>query len=186
MRRPDKFYCRSWFCMLMLVLACIAGVAQAAAPNIVPTQQRSSQQTVNIEITTHLGDQQVFQEQDVISFYISLDQAAFLYVFYQDASGKIFQLMPGKAQPEHYFTAGYYIPFPAQTSPFKFVVQAPFGEEQLWVFASDQAQLEFKGHEVAQGIKQVVLDYVKLAEYIKSASPKLYGKARLTIQTRGR
>ena len=184
MRRSDKFYCRSLFCSLIFMVICIAGVVQAAAPS--PTQQRNSQQIVNIDITTHLGDQQVFHEHDVISFFISLDQGAYLYMFYQDATGKLFQLMPGKAQLKHFFTAGYYIPFPAPDSTFKFVVHAPFGEEQLWVFASDQGQLEFKGHEAAQGIKKVELDYVKLVEYIKSASPKLYGKSRLTIQTRGR
>lgn len=182
MRRSDKFHCRSLFCSLIFAAACVVSVAQAAAP----TQQHSPQQSVNVEMTTHLGDQQVFLEQDVISFYISLDQASFLYVFYQDASGKVFQLMPGKAQPEHYFTAGYYIPFPAQTSPFKFVVQAPFGEEQLWVFASEQGQLVFKGKDTAQGIKQVEQEYAELAEYIKSVSAKLFGNARLSIKTRRR
>ncbi|MBI3187449.1 MAG: DUF4384 domain-containing protein [Gammaproteobacteria bacterium] len=182
MRRSDNFHNRSLIGSLLFVLACIAAVVQAAAP----TQQHSPQQSVNIDITTHLGDQQVFLEHDVISFFISLDQGAYLYMFYQDATGKLFQLMPGKAQSKHFFMAGNYIPFPAPESPFKFVVQAPFGEEQLWVFASDQGQLEFKGYAAAQGIKQLELDYAKLAEYIKSASPRLYGKARLAIQTRGR
>ncbi|HEX5636864.1 MAG TPA: DUF4384 domain-containing protein [Gammaproteobacteria bacterium] len=166
------------------MVICVVGAAQAATPS--PTQQRNAQQIVNIDITTHLGDQQVFLEHDVISFYFSLDQDAFLYVFYRDATGNVFQLMPGTAQTKHYFMAGYYIPFPAQSSSFKFVVESPFGEEQLWVFASEQGQLVFNGKDTAQGIKQLEQDYAELAESIKSVSTKLFGKARLSIQTRRR
>lgn len=182
MRRLYRLNGRLLTGMLMLSLACHVSAVQDAATglSLVPLQ------IVNIDITTHLGDHQVFLEQDVISFYISLDHSAYLYAFYQDASGSIFQLVPGKAQPQHYFTAGYYLPFPAQNSPFKFVVAAPYGEEQLWVFASDQGKLEFNGKTGDQGLKQIRQNYAELADVIKASSVKLYGKSRLLIQTRGR
>lgn len=151
-----------------------------------PDVQTRALESVNIEITTHLGDQQSFVEQDIISFLISLDHAAFLYVFYQDASGLVYQLIPGKAQAEHYFQPGFYIPFPPENSAFQFVVQAPFGEEQLWVFASDQGQIEFKGRDSGQGIKQLTQRPLELATSIRAASGALYGESRLIIHTHSR
>lgn len=143
-------------------------------------------QSVNLEITSHLGDQQSFVEQDVISFFISLDQAAFVYAFYQDATGRVYQLIPGRAQPEHYFQPGFYIPFPAQNSSFQFVVQAPFGEEQIWIFASDQGRLVFAGKQSAHGIKQLTEGRSALADSIKAASSRVFGEASLTFHTRRR
>ena len=143
-------------------------------------------QSVNLEITSHLGDQQSFAEQDVISFFISLDQAAFVYAFYQDASGQVYQLIPGRAQPEHYFQPGFYIPFPPQNSSFQFVVQAPFGEEQIWIFASDQGQLVFAGQQSSQGIIRLTVGRSTLVDSIKAASSRLFDEASLTFHTRRR
>lgn len=141
-------------------------------------------QAVNVEITTHLGDQQVFVEKDIISFFINIDKAAFVYVFYQDATGAVFQLMPGKSQVEHYFKPGFYIPFPSEKSSFQFVVQAPFGKEQLWIFASDQGKLRFKSISSVQGIKKLNQSFFELTKYIKQASSKIFSKNKLIIYTR--
>ncbi len=168
------------FCIMITGFFCNTGLAQDVKT------QNNTVEPVNIEITTHLGDQQSFVEHDVISFFISLDKAAYLYGFYQDASGHVFQLMPGKAQPEHYFQPGFYIPFPPQDSTFQFVVQAPFGKEQLWMFASEQGRLEFKGKNTGQGIKQLELNYQELTDYIRAASRQQFGRASLLIHTRSR
>lgn len=186
--RLNQFGRQLLFIMLMIGLFCDMSLAQDVATH----DQNSDQsivrsmtlQSVNLEITSHLGDQQNFVEQDVISFFISLDKATYLYAFYQDASGDVYQLIPGKARAEHYFQPGFYIPFPAKDSAFQFVVQAPFGEEQIWIFASDQGQLEFKGRESKQGIKRLNQTRLDLASSIKAASGRLFGEARLIIHTR--
>jgi len=176
-------------CRLIFLLVMVAAFYNVSLAQDVDSQSRKGAkplQSVNLEITTHLGDQQSFVEQDVISFFITLDQATFLYAFYQDASDHVYQLIPGQVQPEHFFQAGFYIPFPAANSAFQFVVQAPFGEEQIWLFASDNGQLEFAGKDSTQGIKQLKQRRSTLADSIKAASERQFGEASLTIHTRRR
>ena len=168
------------FCMLIAGLFCSMSLAENA--NI----KNKKLESVNLEITTHLGDQQSFVEQDIISFFISLDKSSFLYAFYQDASGHIFQLMPGIAKADHYFQPGFYTPFPAPDSSFQFVVQAPFGKEGLWLFASEQQQLKFKGKDTTHGLKKIKQSHAELTAYIKASSSRLFGSAQLVIHTRKR
>lgn len=175
------------FALMIAALCFETGMMQAAvAAEKNLANLNNKRQAVNIEITTHLGDQQSFVEQDVISFFISLDRAAFVYAFYEDASGHVFQLIPSAAQSDHYFKAGFYIPFPAENSTFKFVVQAPYGKEQLWVYASDQGQLKFFGKDSSQGIKQLDQGRKQLTDYISSASKQLFGKTDLIIHSRAK
>jgi len=140
-------------------------------------------QTINIEITSHLGDQQVFVENDIISFFISLDHSAYIYVFYQDASNHVYQLLPNKTQIEHYFNAGDYIPFPAQNSDFQFKIQPPFGKEQLWVFASDQKQAAFMTNATTDKLKPIIKNQSELGKTIRLKSGNFFGQAQLTINT---
>jgi len=171
--------------LVMFVLSCDISMAQ----NLIlddkqDAQKRLTRQPVNIEITTHLGDQQVFVENDAISFFINIDKPAFVYVFYQDASGIVFQLMPGKAQLNHFLNPGFYIPFPAKKSSFQFVVSAPFGKEQLWIFASDQAELKLKTESNNQGLIRVNQTYSELESYINEISKLIFSKNKLSIYTK--
>jgi len=148
-----------------------------------PDQDNASKQAVKIEVTTHLGDQQVFLENDLISFFISLDQSAYIYAFYQDAKKNIFQILPSKAQPRHFFNAGYYMPFPPEDSAFQFQVQAPFGREKLFLFASDQQQIKFIEKEAANDLMRLNASQLEIERRIKSVSKGLYGQAQIIIQT---
>lgn len=144
----------------------------------------SSLSTINLEITTHLGDQQYFVDQDLISFFISLDNTAYIYAFYQDAKGKIYQLIPGLAQSENLFQAGIYMPFPAESSTFQFYVQEPFGKETIWVYASDKAGLKFRSYTSNNSIKQTKLTLKQIEDIIKSSSKKFYDSASTVINTK--
>jgi len=173
--------------LVMSVLCCEICVAQDMDIDKTSSDQHKIiYQPVNIEITTHLGDQQVFVEKDIISFFINLNKASFVYVFYQDVSGAVYQLMPGNAQLDNYFKPGFYIPFPSKESLFQFVVQAPFGKEQLWIFASDKGGLKFYNKGSVQGLNELNLNYIELTRYIKKRSSKVFGKNTLIINTRGK
>jgi hypothetical protein len=166
-------------CLLLATVFCATAQAQNSDSGKSPTP-------INIEITTHLGDQQVFATGDVISFFISLDKAAYLYAFYQDASGQLFQILPGPALADHYFQAGFYIPFPPQNTAFQFQVQAPYGEEQLWVFASDNGKLVFNENNSSRGIQPLRQTPSQLSDTIKNSSLQLFGHTQLIIHTRSR
>ena len=117
----------------MLALAA-SGATMAAAP-----------QSVDIGITTHLGDRQQFVDGDRISFLLSLDRGAHVYLFYRDADANLLQLLPNARMPGHFYAAGLFMPVPGRQQPFRFVVHPPYGEEILVAFASDSPGLDFGG-----------------------------------------
>ena len=86
--------------MIFVTLFCTTTQAQ--------NTDASKPDAVDLEITTHLSDQQIFVDPDVISFFINLDKAAYLYAFYQDATGQLFQIMPGPALIDNYFEPQFY------------------------------------------------------------------------------
>jgi Domain of unknown function (DUF4384) len=151
--------------------------------NTACAQESQKFQSVNIQVTTHLGDQQVFVKDDLISFFISLDHGAYIYAFYQDAANSLFQILPGKAQAEHYFKAGLYIPFPSRNSAFQFQVQTPYGKEAIWVFASDNAQIVFPEKKHSGELKQPDINIAEIERRIKKASRSKFGSAMLVVRT---
>lgn len=156
------------------------GIIADEFPSSTPARQ------VNIEITTHLGDRQTFIDGDIISFFISLDQPSYIYAFYHDASNSIFQLIPGPAKTDNFYTAGVYIPFPPEGSNFQFQVQAPYGKEEIWIYASDNKYISFNPINTEQSLKQISLSKTAIESKIKSASDKIYGSSKLTMQTSSR
>ena len=140
-------------------------------------------QNVHLEITTYLGDGQTFVEGDDIAFMLSLDQAAYVYLFYQDASGQLIQILPNREQTEHLFTAGSFIPVPDPEAAFKFTVQPPFGQETLWAFATDRPLPPLPGKALPNGMMRMAQDIEAIRRTIKKQSSTLFGEAMLTLKT---
>lgn len=178
---PHKIQTSRLLAICWMLISALIFSAHGATPD---KPANNSPVKLNIDITTHLGDQQVFVEHDVISFLISLDKAAYLYAFYQDAAGQVTQILPGKAMPEHFFQPGQYLPFPSANSGLQFQVQKPFGEEQLWVFGSDNGEIQFHDVNATTGIAQVAFKQSELENYIRAKSALLFGTAALVIHTR--
>jgi hypothetical protein len=93
---------------------------------------------VNLQLTTHLGDRQTFRGGDRIGFMLSLDRSAYVSLFYVDAEKHVTRLLPNPQQPDYFFEAGLFQPFPNPQAGFEFHVQPPFGTEFVWAFASDR------------------------------------------------
>ncbi|VAW59321.1 hypothetical protein MNBD_GAMMA11-3435 [hydrothermal vent metagenome] len=138
-------------------------------------------QTIHIEITSHLGDQQVFQQNDIISFLLSLDKAAYVYVIYQDASRQLTQIVPNKLQPVNFYRAGVFIAVPAENSAFQFIIQPPFGKETLWVFATDNASLVFPGKNRPNGLKLLKADINSIRTQVQQHSKERWGEAHFDL-----
>ena len=75
-------------------------------------------ETITVEITTHLGDQQAFVEGDVISFLLSLDRDAYVYLFYEDASASNLSDFPKYAKPYTFLPKGLFYADSAVTDRF--------------------------------------------------------------------
>ena len=87
--------------------------------------------TIDIDITTHLGDQQTYVAGDSIEFLMNLSQDAYILILYIDAAGNIIQILPNGLVTNNFIKAGLYINIPDQSTPFQFTVSAPFGRETV-------------------------------------------------------
>lgn len=141
-------------------------------------------QTINIDITSHLGDQQEFQQNDIVSFLLNLDKDAYIFVIYQDASQQRIQIIPNKIQQQHFYKSGFFIAVPAENSAFQFVIQPPFGKETLWVFATDAAELTLEGQVQRNGLKLLKSDINSICAQIKQRSKQFFGEAHFSLHTR--
>ena len=158
----------------VVVLLLAFGVSGATANQPTP---------VEIGITTHLGDRQQFAAGDVLSFLLSLDRDAYVYVFYRDADANLLQLLPNRRFPGHFFEAGFFMPVPDDSLPFQFEVAPPYGEESIFAYASDNGELSFAGTPLDNGLILLRDHMDAIADRIESGSTKLFGRAELTIST---
>lgn len=145
---------------------------------------RAAPAPVEISITTHLGDRQQFSEGDNISFLMSLDRDAYVYLFYRDAAGNRLQLLPNERMPQHYFNAGVFMPVPSAQQRFQFAVSPPFGDERVYAIASDNGELGFRGDVLANGLILLDSEIDPLVARIEQASRRLFGRAELILTTR--
>ena len=145
------------------------------------------QNTIDIEVTTHLGDKQIFQRGDVISFLISLDREAFVLMIYEDAEHNIVQIIPNRYRQNNRYKTGLFMSVPNRDEPFEFVVSPPFGKETIWVFASDQSFPILDGMEMENGLKKLSDDFQTVLSKIRSeSSNRLYGETKTSITTAAR
>lgn len=162
----------------LIVLICLSYLNTSLAD---PVEQ--SLQTINLELTTHLGDNQHFQQGDQISFMLSIDTAAYVYLFYRSSDSSIVQLIPNARQANHLYQPGFFIPVPDQNAEFEFTAQPPFGEDKVWVFATDKPVAELYGKSLDSGLMLMTLNIHQIRSAIKRQSSKVYGESSLRIFT---
>jgi len=158
-------------CLLVL---CLCGCS--TANNNTGTADSKDLASIPLELTTHLGDQQQFVEGDEIQFLLSLGQDAYIYMLYLDASGAITQILPNVNQHSHFYSAGYFLTIPEYENLYRFTISEPFGEESIWVIASDQS--------ISLDLSLDKVDSIR--DVIKNASRQAYGEYALRITTRAK
>ncbi len=149
------------------------------------TAENKLLQPVDIEITSYLGDQQLFQKNDILAFLLSLNKDAYIFAIYEDASQQLMQIIPNKNQQNNFYSAGIFIAVPAQGADFQLVVQPPFGKEKLWVFATDVEKIILTGKLQMNGLKLLEGDIKKVRQQIKQQSKKIWGEAHFSLTTQG-
>jgi len=142
------------------------------------------EQSINIEVTTHLGDKQRFKAGDKIAFLVSLDKDAHLLMIYEDAEHNLIQVIPNDYRKQNFYKEGLFIAVPDRNEPFEFVVNPPFGSEKLWVFASSEQFPALEGIKLENGLKKLENN---MSEILASIRPKnvhvLYGESSAVITT---
>jgi hypothetical protein len=71
-----------------------------------------------------------------IKVYLKGNKPFYARVIYQDAGGKLIQLLPNPYRAENYFQGGVVYEFPSGNDRFELEVTPPFGEENIHVYAS--------------------------------------------------
>lgn len=160
--------------LLFLCLFVISSYGCGAPGKTADTSARIHLDVIPLELTTHLGDQQQFIEGDEIQFLLSLGEDAYIYMYYIDATGKITQILPNPNQHSHLYSAGYFMTIPEYENLYRFTISEPFGEESIWVIASDQSI----------SLQQPVDSIETIKNIIMRSSKRAYGEYVLSITTR--
>ena len=157
---------------LMLLLSFATATVYASEP-----------QALDVNLTTHLGDQQSFVDGDRISFLLSLDNDAYVYLFYRDAESNLLQLLPNERMPDHFFNAGLFMPVPSAQQPFQFTVKPPYGDESIYAIASNNDALVFPGKPLANGLILLDQNLQQIIDVIRKKSKNSFGRGELRLTT---
>ncbi len=130
----------------------------------------SDESFFNLDVTTHLGDDQVFEEGDQIRLLLNLDRAAYLYIFYRDAAGRLFRIFPNEKDRQRVFPAGSYFALPAKEDNYAFRVSPPFGKEHVHVFASDRRLEPPAGEIVGGGFHLITGSIAKVVNHLNGSA----------------
>jgi Domain of unknown function (DUF4384)/Caspase domain len=129
--------------VLLLALAVIGSITAEAPAQAPPGggPPQINQQIVNQspEFLVHVGvdkKYKIYAEGDTLTLKVRCEQDAYLYILYQQADGKIFQIFPNKGQPDNKIKAMQEVQVPEADDAFRWVVGAPLGEEVVKVIAS--------------------------------------------------
>ena len=166
--------------MLRLLFATIISCSLLHAGKV--AADKTVTQGAGLEVTTHLGDNQVFAQNDVLSFLISLDKAAYITAIYSDASGQLHQVLPNAVQKDNYYQANLFIPLPANDAGFQFRVDAPYGRETLYVFASD-GPATLPGKLLKNGLLKPDWPLARIRAFLQQHSDHVFEEASVSIQT---
>lgn len=79
-----------------------------------------------------------YREGDSLTISVASEEDAYLYVLYQQADGKIYQVFPNKFQPDNLVQARQTVRVPAETDLFRWTVSGPFGKELIKVIATKE------------------------------------------------
>ena len=77
-----------------------------------------------------------YREGDAFSVRVASEIDSFVYVLYQQADGKVFQIFPNAHQPNNRLKARQPVDIPAQDDLFRWTIGPPFGKEIVKVIAA--------------------------------------------------
>jgi len=173
-----------YFSALISILLSVSFSLQVPAFAETTTAGVSVKNTIGIEVTTHLGDKQIFKQGDIIAFLISLDKDAHILMIYQDAEQNLVQVIPNRYRQKDRYSAGLFIAVPDQNEPFEFTVNPPFGKERLWVFASSRQFPTLEGTELKNGLKLLKQDLTGVLATVRPRDSHVdYGESSTVIMT---
>jgi hypothetical protein len=93
---------------------------------------------------------------------------------YVNAENNLVQILPSKYQNSNFYSKGFFLTIPEYNNGYRFIINKPFGDEAIWVFASDQLIPLDKNDGSISSIR----------DKIRQQSRREYGESVLLITTR--
>jgi hypothetical protein len=100
-----------------------------------PIQNHQPAFLVRVEVNKTTRD---YREGDRLSIRVACEVDAYIYVLFQQADGKVYQIFPNRTQPHNLLKARQAVQIPGQDDLFHWIVAPPFGREVVKVIASRQ------------------------------------------------
>lgn len=127
---------------------------------------KGEKSNLTVDITSFIGDGQAFEENDNLSFLLSLSEDAWVYLYYENAEGNVYQLVPSVLFQNNFIHAGDFIEFPSADAKFEIKISPPFGKERVWLVASTK-QLS-KAQEFNTELNEIALDLEKIKRMLRT------------------
>jgi len=143
-----------------------------------------------------------YREGNALTVRVVSEQDAYLYVVYQQADGKTFQIFPNSAQIDNHVRARQTVEIPGSDDTFRWIVGPPFGKEFVKVIAAKEpltaaadpslvakrfnaiSPQQLKGIELELGDEEPQAwaeDQVEVATYAKDAQAAQSGARRFGV-----
>ena len=154
--------------------------------DLVVPDTRTSKGRIILDVTSHLGDGQTYQQDDVISYFVNTDKDAYLLLIYEDAAHNLIQILPNRFSGKRKYQAGNYIEVPGTRDKFEFVIKEPFGLERLWAFAATRDFPALAGRELENGLILLSERLENILHRLRTfgSNPNIdYGEAQTMITT---
>ncbi|MBX9788773.1 MAG: DUF4384 domain-containing protein [Pirellulales bacterium] len=128
-----------------------------------------------------------YREGDTLAIKVCCEVDAYLYVLYQQADGKVYQIFPNESQKDNRIAAKQEIQVPGVNDFFRWEIGPPFGKEVVKVIACRQPVKGLSGKELQRERFNVVSKgTVKstIAE-LAGANPADWAETDLELRTHG-
>lgn len=142
--------------------------------------------SIRLELTTQRGDGATFAEGEKITYYVSSDRDSYMLLLYKDAENRLIQMYPNARSGKGFHKAGEYMAIPDKADSFDFTITAPFGAEQVWVFASGTPFPPLKGNGLSNGLMVLKEDLNHVIAQLRAHGQRpevSYGEANVVVTT---
>ncbi len=140
-------------------------------------------------------DKKEYESGDKIKIYIKGNKPFYAIVLYKDVKGELLQLLPNPYRKENYFNGGTIYEIPSGNDRFELEVSPPFGEENIYVYASTSVlgdinvedmggvyQVKTRDSDIRDRVRGVKL---KQKSEDKGSSTSEFFEGKTTLKTKG-
>jgi hypothetical protein len=132
-------------------------------------------------------DKKAYKQSEKIKIFIKGNKPFYARVLYEDAEGRMLQLLPNPYRTDHYFNGGMIYEIPSGHDQFELEVSPPFGQERIMLYASSSPlgdinlksqggvyEVKTKARDVGIKTRGVKLKEKGIAEESSSAASEFY------------